>query len=60
MSGEEAKLFEESPLFQMSLKMREWDEAAKEKDCILEPLEKYKQMALQILAWKFTILEASF
>lgn len=45
MNANEAKAFENHPLFDLSLRMRYWDEAAKETEQIMPDLVKYKQMA---------------
>ena len=45
MSADEANAFENHPLFDLSLRMRYWDEAAKETNQVLPDLTKYKQMA---------------
>jgi len=49
MSEQEAIIFEASDLFALSLKMREWDESAKEANIKLNELSKYKEMARNIL-----------
>jgi predicted HD phosphohydrolase len=50
MSGEEAVAFENSDLFTISLKIREWDERAKEQGVLLDSLDKYKHLARQLLS----------
>jgi phosphonate degradation associated HDIG domain protein len=47
MTEEEAAIFEADPLFEMSLKMREWDERAKEVGVPVPDLTDLKQKALQ-------------
>jgi phosphonate degradation associated HDIG domain protein len=54
MTPEEAAAFEQMPLFKASIKLREWDELAKEEHTPLPDLEKYKQMAIRHL-YKKTI-----
>ena len=49
MSAEEAVAFEQDPLFTASIKLREWDELAKEEQVPLPNLETYKQMAVRHL-----------
>ena len=39
-----AEAFEKSPFFTLSIKMREWDEAAKEPDHPLPDIIEYKRM----------------
>ncbi len=53
MSSEEAAAFEQNSLFDLSIKMRHWDELAKEVNVPLVDLEKIKAKALRALA--FTI-----
>lgn len=50
MSEQEASAFEKDELFELSLKMRIWDELAKEKNNPLPELEKYKTMALKVIS----------
>lgn len=50
MSEEEAANFEKMPIFTIFLKMREWDDRAKELDATYPKLEKYKVMARQHLS----------
>lgn len=52
MSAEEAKAFEEDPLFEMSIKMREWDERAKEVDVPVPDLGYLKEKARKHLVEK--------
>jgi phosphonate degradation associated HDIG domain protein len=49
MSAAEAGAFEEDELFETSIKMRQWDEQAKEEHIPLPDLEVYKQMCLKVL-----------
>ncbi len=49
MDAEEAEAFESNFLFEMMVKMRRWDEAAKEVGKPLPDLEKYRQMCLRHL-----------
>lgn len=49
MTEEEAQRFEEDPLFEVSLRMRTWDEEAKLTDQPLPSLTRYKEMALRAL-----------
>ena len=49
MREEEAKAYQQSPFFNLSLKMREWDEAAKETELPLPDVEKYRNLALRHL-----------
>ncbi|MDG1277780.1 MAG: HDIG domain-containing protein [Algoriphagus sp.] len=49
MNAEEAEGFEKDPLFEVSLKMRSWDEAAKEVQVPIPDLNKYKEMAKEVL-----------
>jgi phosphonate degradation associated HDIG domain protein len=50
MTQDEAVRFENDPLFALSIKMREWDETAKEKNMPLIDLEKLKAICRQVLA----------
>ncbi|SDL85806.1 phosphonate degradation operons associated HDIG domain protein [Catalinimonas alkaloidigena] len=45
MSPDEAEQFEVSPLFGVSLRMRHWDEEAKEEHLPVPDLKRYKKMA---------------
>jgi phosphonate degradation associated HDIG domain protein len=45
MSATEVAAFEQDPLFRLSIKMRAWDEAAKEEHKPLPDLDIYRQMA---------------
>lgn len=49
MSETEAKAFENDPLFEWHIRLRRWDERAKEKQQALPPLDKYRQMILRHL-----------
>lgn len=49
MKEEEALKFEKDPLFEVSLRMRTWDEEAKLTDQPLPTLTRYKKMALRAL-----------
>lgn len=49
MDADEAFDFENDPLFELSLQMRTWDEAAKEEDIPLPDLSSYRKMAEQML-----------
>jgi 2-amino-1-hydroxyethylphosphonate dioxygenase (glycine-forming) len=46
---ETAEEFEKMPMFQLYLKMREWDDKAKEEDFKYHALEKYKNLATEHL-----------
>lgn len=50
MNDTEADSFEKDPLFSLYIKLREWDDRAKEKNKALLSLDKYKQMALAQLS----------
>jgi phosphonate degradation associated HDIG domain protein len=50
MTVDEAVRFENDPLFDLSIKMREWDETAKEESIPLVDLEKLKAICRQILS----------
>ena len=50
MSPQEAVAFENSEYFEISLKMRTWDEMAKEKNIPIPDLNKYKTLALKIIS----------
>lgn len=50
MTGEEAEAFEGNELFTLSIKMREWDERAKEENTPLPDLNPYREMSLRHLA----------
>ncbi|WP_194976226.1 phosphonate degradation HD-domain oxygenase [Aquiflexum lacus] len=49
MTAEEAEVFENDELFELSLKMRTWDELAKEEKVPLPDLDRYKKMALKVI-----------
>jgi phosphonate degradation associated HDIG domain protein len=49
MSDKEAALFESDPLYQLYIKIREWDDKAKMMNRPLPSLEKYKEMAVRQL-----------
>jgi 2-amino-1-hydroxyethylphosphonate dioxygenase (glycine-forming) len=49
MSAEEAAAFEQDPLFELSLKMRTWDELAKEEQIPVPDLGYLKEMALRVI-----------
>jgi 2-amino-1-hydroxyethylphosphonate dioxygenase (glycine-forming) len=49
MTAEEAKAFENDALFELSIRMRQWDELAKEENIPLPDLAIYKQMCLNCL-----------
>lgn len=49
MDAAEAAAFEQNPLFELSLRMRHWDEAAKQPNLPIPPLEYYKQLAYSVL-----------
>lgn len=49
MSPEEAAKFESSALFDAIIKMRTWDEVAKDPKAELESLTKYKQLCKEVL-----------
>jgi 2-amino-1-hydroxyethylphosphonate dioxygenase (glycine-forming) len=50
MSTAEAIAFEQHPLFELSLRMRHWDEAAKEINQPVPDLGNYRGMALALLS----------
>jgi len=49
MNVTEARTFETDPLFELSLKMRTWDELAKETEIPILDLSKYREMAEKVL-----------
>tara|TARA_R110002020_G_scaffold63707_2_gene169719 strand:+ start:233 stop:814 length:582 start_codon:yes stop_codon:yes gene_type:complete len=49
MNGSEAATFEADPLFEVSLKMRTWDEMAKEVNVALPDLSIYRSIAKRVL-----------
>jgi 2-amino-1-hydroxyethylphosphonate dioxygenase (glycine-forming) len=54
MSAEEALNFENDPLFDISIRMRKWDELAKEKNVPLLDLAFFKRKAIKVLAQRST------
>ncbi|XP_071962359.1 2-amino-1-hydroxyethylphosphonate dioxygenase (glycine-forming)-like [Antedon mediterranea] len=54
MIEEEAKQFEKSPYFDAILRMRRWDELAKDPNAHTEPLDKYKQLCQSYLEQRNT------
>jgi len=50
MTATEAEQFENDPLFSLSIKMREWDETAKEQHIPLIDMAKLKQMCSNVLS----------
>ncbi|RZS97850.1 phosphonate degradation HD-domain oxygenase [Cecembia calidifontis] len=50
MSPQEAEAFENNEYFELSLKMRTWDEMAKEENIPIPDLSKYKKLALEIIS----------
>lgn len=53
MTENEAVAFENEELFATSIKMRTWDEKAKETNVPLPDMNKYKEMALRLFGNKF-------
>lgn len=49
MTAAEAQAFEVSPFFEMSVKMRYWDDAGKNPDLPIESLERYREMIVTYL-----------
>lgn len=49
MTAEEADAFEKSPTFDAILRMRSWDDQAKDPNLKIEPLEKYRDLCLDFL-----------
>jgi 2-amino-1-hydroxyethylphosphonate dioxygenase (glycine-forming) len=49
MTEEEARNFEADQLFELHIRLRTWDERAKESDIPLPPLDKYRQMMFRHL-----------
>ena len=49
MTAEEAVTFEAEPQLNAIIKMRQWDEMAKDPDVKIESLEKYQEMCRQFL-----------
>ncbi|XP_033121014.1 2-amino-1-hydroxyethylphosphonate dioxygenase (glycine-forming)-like [Anneissia japonica] len=52
MSEDEAKKFENSEKFAAIIRMRQWDELAKDPDTPIESIEKYKEMCRKYLERK--------
>lgn len=50
MSTEEATTFEDSPLFDIIIRMRTWDEGGKKVDVSKVSLDKYKSLCIQMLS----------
>ena len=53
MTEKEAKEFEQNPNFRAILRMRQWDEQAKDPNVAIESLEKYKKMCQEVLKVKW-------
>ncbi|XP_038071780.1 2-amino-1-hydroxyethylphosphonate dioxygenase (glycine-forming)-like isoform X2 [Patiria miniata] len=49
MTAQEAELFEAEPQLAAILKMRQWDEQAKDPTVQIEPLQRYREMCRQFL-----------
>ncbi|XP_047491618.1 2-amino-1-hydroxyethylphosphonate dioxygenase (glycine-forming)-like [Penaeus chinensis] len=49
MTEEEARTFAQDPQFDVILRMRRWDERAKDPEAVTPPLEHYKDMCLRFL-----------
>jgi 2-amino-1-hydroxyethylphosphonate dioxygenase (glycine-forming) len=49
MTAQEAEAFAKDNLFELSIRMRQWDEMAKEEHIPVPGLAKYKQMSLKLL-----------
>ncbi len=49
MTAQEAQLFEASPAFESILRMRKWDERAKDPTVAIRSLSKYRQMCADLL-----------
>jgi hypothetical protein len=49
MTKEEAIMFEQSEAFQPILRMRKYDELAKDPTAKMEPLKKYREMCIELL-----------
>ena len=49
MGKEEAEAFEQSPLFDLIIKMRRWDEEAKRQNMPVPDLEHYQSMMIKHL-----------
>lgn len=52
MSSGEAALFETDKLFEMHIRLRQWDEKAKLEDKLLPPMDKYRKMMITHLQAK--------
>ncbi|MEA5137850.1 HD domain-containing protein [Arcicella rigui] len=52
MTKEEAEAFEQMPMFDLYLKMRTWDDLAKEVEFERPSLEKYRQMAWKHIGYR--------
>jgi predicted HD phosphohydrolase len=52
MSAGEAALFEEDKLFELHIRLRQWDEKAKLENKPLPPLDKYRKMMIEHLQVK--------
>ncbi|WP_373522379.1 phosphonate degradation HD-domain oxygenase [Aquiflexum sp.] len=50
MTADEAEVFEKDGLFELSLKMRTWDELAKEEKVPLPDMDRYKELALKVIS----------
>ncbi|MBO9658673.1 MAG: HD domain-containing protein, partial [Chitinophagaceae bacterium] len=50
MTAEEAAAFQADPLFEMHIRLRQWDEKAKLEDQPLPPLKKYRDMMIDHLS----------
>ena len=55
MSADEAEAFEKDPLFEASIRMRKWDELAKEINVAIVDLEEIKSRARTVLTGKSVI-----
>lgn len=52
MSTEEATSFEKDPLFELSIKLRQWDELAKREEVPVMPLEELKKRARKMIVFQ--------
>jgi phosphonate degradation associated HDIG domain protein len=52
MTAEEALVFESDPLFEMHIRLRQWDEKAKLEHQPMPPLQKYRNMMVDHLSGK--------
>lgn len=50
MKEAEARAFEKDPLFSLYIRLRQWDEKAKQEDVPLPSLDKYREMMIQHLS----------